>query len=57
MLRYKILTFIFVIRMLENIYFDVHINDIVYLKNSTLRPSSGKMHRDRGLGPLDKMFV
>ena len=54
---YQILTFIFVISMLENIYFDMHINEIAYLKSLTLRPSSEKMHRDRGLGPLDKMLI
>ena len=43
------LNMIFVFSILKNIYFDVHINEIAYLKNSTLRPSSGKMHIDRML--------
>ena len=37
---YQILTFIFVISMLENIYLDVHIIAITNMKRSTLRPSS-----------------
>jgi hypothetical protein len=49
---YQILTFIFVMSMVENIYFDVHIIAITHLKSSILEPSSV-----RTTGPIHFIYI